>query len=104
MEPTATGFLAGLVAKFGAAKVWMALAGFMGAALSPIFITGLTRPQMFLAVLAGFCTSLFCTEMVAHLIGLENFSYGVAFCLGLMAMNIIPLGKKMLSKRVGEDA
>lgn len=85
-EPTSA---AGVVfAKFG-----MVIAGFAGAILSLSFLKGLNRKQAFAAVLTGFLSSVFTTPFVVAYFGLPGdveSRYGVAFLIGLMAMNLIP--------------
>ncbi|WP_442108708.1 peptidase M48, Ste24p [Pseudomonas sp. NUPR-001] len=91
MEPTTTAAGA-LLAKYS-----VALAAFIGAILSLGFLKGLTRGQAATAVLTGFFFSTYLTQPVsaylAKSLELEMNDYllcGVAFLLGLTAMNIIP--------------
>ena len=94
MEPTTAG--GALFAKFGTAA-----AGFAGAILSLSFLKGLTRKQAALAVVTGFLTSIFTTQLVIAYFGLpadDESRNGVAFLIGLLAMNIIP-GLKAAAER-----
>ncbi|GJN50831.1 peptidase M48, Ste24p [Pseudomonas tohonis] len=90
MEPTSTA--AGAVfAKYG-----VAIAGFAGAVLSLSFLKGLTRKEAGLAVLTGFGSAVFTTHFVINYFGLPadaDSRNGVAFLIGLLAMNIIPVIK-----------
>lgn len=87
MEPTSTAAGA-LLAKYS-----VAIAGFAGAILSLSFLGGLTRKQASAAVLTGFLSSIFTTQLVVSYFGLPTDAEsknGVAFLIGLLAMNIIP--------------
>lgn len=87
MEPTTTAGGA-LLAKYG-----MAVFGFAGAVLSLAPLKGLTRWQAFVAVATGFVTSMAITQLVVAYFGLPSDAEsknGVAFLVGLLAMNIIP--------------
>src|SRR5687767_12441414 len=87
----------------GIIKFGIAIAGFAGSVLSLVFASGLTRMQMFGAVAAGFFSAFYATPLVVHYFDLSkepaDLSYGIAFVLGLLAMNIIPAGKAMIVKR-----
>ncbi|HHW2988538.1 TPA: peptidase M48, Ste24p [Pseudomonas aeruginosa] len=87
MEPTSIGAGA-LFAKYS-----VAIAGFAGAILSLSFLRGLTRKQAGAAVLTGFLSSIFTTPLAVAYFGLPvdaESKNGVAFLIGLLAMNIIP--------------
>lgn len=89
MEPTSIGAGA-LFAKYS-----VAIAGFAGAILSLSFLRGLTRKQAGAAVVTGL-SSIFTTQLVVAYFGLPNDAEsknGVAFLIGLLAMNIIPAVK-----------
>jgi len=76
-----------------AAKYLSAFAGFVGAILSLTFLKDLTRKQATAAVLVGFSCSIFTTPLAIAHFALPTDSaseYGVAFLIGLLAMNIIP--------------
>ena len=97
MEPatTATG---ALLAKYG-----VAIAGFAGAILSLTFLRGLTRKQAAAAVVTGFVSAIFTTQLVVAYFKLPtdaDSQNGVAFLIGLLAMNIIP-GLKALAGQIG---
>lgn len=92
MEPTTTTL--GVGALF--AKYSVAIAGFAGAILSLSFLRGLTRKQASAAVLTGFLSSVFTTQLVVSYFSLPadaDSKNGVAFLIGLLAMNIIPAVK-----------
>lgn len=85
-EPTTAA--GAVLAKFGAV-----IAGFAGAILSLGFLKGLTRKQAFCAVMTGFLSSVFTTPFVVAYFSLPGdveSRYGVAFLIGLLAMNLIP--------------
>ncbi|QIE87994.1 peptidase M48, Ste24p [Pseudomonas nitroreducens] len=95
MEPTSTAAGA-LLAKYS-----VAIAGFAGAILSLSFLRGLTRKQAGAAVVTGFLSSIFTTQLVVAYFGLPNDAEsknGVAFLIGLLAMNVIP-GLKAFAER-----
>jgi hypothetical protein len=103
MDPSSS-VIAWLFGKATIAKVTMAIAAFAGAVLSLMFLKGLSRPQMYAAVAIGFFSSLFCTPLVMHVAGLPDspkLGYGIAYVIGLMAMNLIPLLKKAFAKKIG---
>jgi hypothetical protein len=75
------------------AKYGVAIAGFAGSILSLSFLRGLNRKQASAAVLTGFLSSVFTTQLVVAYFGLPGDTEsknGVAFLIGLLAMNIIP--------------
>lgn len=83
-----------LLAKYG-----VATAGFAGAILSLTFLRELTRKQATAAVLTGFLSAIFTTSLVVQYFKLPtdaDSQNGVAFLIGLLAMNII-LGLKALA-------
>lgn len=85
IESTAAG---AVLAKFG-----VAIGGFVGAILSLGFLKDLTRKQAAMAVITGFCCSVFTTPFFVAWLGLPNDQhsrYGVAFIIGFLAMNLIP--------------
>lgn len=95
MEPTVAGGT--LLAKYG-----IAVAGFAGAVLSLSFLRGLTRKEAAGAVVTGFVSSVFTTNLVVSYFGLPTDAdsrNGVAFLIGLLAMNIIP-GLKSISEKL----
>ncbi|WP_225011309.1 peptidase M48, Ste24p [Pseudomonas aeruginosa] len=79
------------------AKYSVAIAGFWGSILSLGFLSGLNRWQAALAVATGFGCSTYWTAPVAAWLSREYeipldeaFLSGVAFTIGLLAMNIVP--------------
>lgn len=90
-EPTSTA--AGVVlVKYG-----MVMAAFIGSILSLGFLKDLTRGQAATAVATGFFFAVFLTQSVTMWIAPkldlavnDDLLCGVAFVLGLTAMNIIP--------------
>lgn len=87
-----------LLAKYG-----VATAGFAGAILSLTFLRGLTRKEAFWAVVTGFASAIFTTPLAVHYFGLPvdgDTQNGVAFLIGLLAMNVIP-GLKALAGKFG---
>ncbi|EJM92426.1 hypothetical protein [Pseudomonas sp. GM67] len=98
-EPASTTAAGVLLAKYG-----IIIAGFAGAILSLTFLQGLTRKQAIWAFFTGFSSAIFCTPLAIGFFKLEpggETQYGVAFLIGLLAMNIIPLLKKALPGMFG---
>lgn len=94
VDPTTAG--GAVLAKYGAV-----IAGFVGAILSLSFLKGLTRKEAVVAVLTGFASSVFTTPFVVAYFGLPSdveSRYGVAFLIGLLAMNLIPAVKAALER------
>lgn len=97
-EPASAAAASVLLAKYG-----IIIAGFAGAIASLTFLQGLTRKQAFGAFFVGFMSAIFCTPLAVSFFKLEpggETQYGVAFLIGLLAMNIIP-GLKALAGRFG---
>mgnify|MGYP001148157515 CR=1 FL=1 len=91
-----------LVAKYG-----IVTASFIGAILSLGFLKDLTRGQAATAVLTGFFFSIFLTQPVTSflaqkldMVADDYLLCGVAFVLGLTAMNLIPAAKAALGQFV----
>lgn len=86
-------------------EVALTVAAFAGAVLALGFIRDLSRAHMALAVLVGFTTSLYCTPLALMLMGVPDrpghLKYGVAFLIGLFAMQLIPLVKVIVKQRLG---
>ncbi|WP_397448149.1 peptidase M48, Ste24p [Pseudomonas sp. NA-150] len=83
------------------AKYGVAIAGFAGAILSLTFLRGLTRGQAASAFFTGFASAIFTTPLAVsffHITPDGETQYGVAFLIGLLAMNIIPGLKAMAAK------
>ena len=106
MEPS-TGLLGGLLAKYGFGNVGLVVAGLIGALLSPLILTGLSRTQMVLSVALGFFCSVYGTPLIVDLVihyleltdGGERLSYGVAFFIGLLAMSLIPALQSWIKRK-----
>ncbi|MBI6551068.1 peptidase M48, Ste24p [Pseudomonas veronii] len=96
-EPTSTA--AGvLLVKYG-----VVMAAFIGSILSLGFLRDLTRGQAAAAVATGFFFSMYLSQPVTGWIAIrldlvvdDNLLCGVAFVLGLTAMNIIPAIKAVI--------
>ncbi|MDG9858198.1 peptidase M48, Ste24p [Pseudomonas nitroreducens] len=99
MEPTSTAAGA-LLAKYG-----VYLASFLGAVCSLGFLKNLSRGQAAFAVIVGFCSSTYWSWPLSIWIGkhfdlpVDSLVGGIAFAIGLTAMNIVP-GLKLLAGRV----
>jgi len=75
------------------------LVALQGAVLSLTFLRGLTRGQAASAFFTGFASAIFTTPLAVsffHIASDSETRYGVAFLIGLLAMNIIP-GLKALA-------
>lgn len=82
-------------------KYGVIIGGFAGAILSLTFLRGLTRGQAVAAFFTGFTSAVFCTPLAISFFKLEpggETQYGVAFLIGLLAMNIIPVLKSVVSQ------
>lgn len=79
----------------GVKVIWL-VAGFAGGVVSLRYIEGLTTPQMFSAVLSGVACSAYLSPLVFELarrqeiILSERIEGGIAFLIGLTAINIVP--------------
>lgn len=80
------------------------LAGFAGGVISLSFVKELTRTQAVLAVFTGTMTAGYGTPLALHYFGISSLELqnGVAFFVGLTAMNIIP-GLLKLSEMFKRD-
>lgn len=75
----------------GGLKFSVILAGFLGGVLSLSFVRELSKSQMVIAVCTGTVTTHYLTPLALHYTGLTlDLESGVAFLIGIMAMNIIP--------------
>lgn len=76
---------------FGVKFVAM-VAGFAGGVVSLSFVKELTARQAIMAVLTGAITAAYGTPAVVHYFGsgVQSYENGIAFVIGLTAMNIIP--------------
>lgn len=72
-------------------KFSVVIAGFMGGVIALTFVRQLTKAQMGAAVATGTVTTHYLTPLATHLGSLgPDVESGVAFLIGIMAMNIIP--------------
>lgn len=95
-EPTAA-------AGFMGVKYASLLAGFAGGIVSLSYLRQLSAWQMSLSVVTGAFLAGYLTPLAQHWIGMpEVVENGVAFLLGLTAMNIVP-GFLALSERFRND-
>ncbi len=82
-------------------KYGVIIGGFAGAILSLTFLRGLTRGQAVAAFFTGFASAVFCTPLAISYFNLGTSGetqYGVAFLIGLLAMNIIPVLKSLVGQ------
>ncbi|WP_060494916.1 hypothetical protein [Pseudomonas sp. GTC 16482] len=82
-------------------KYGVIIGGFAGAILSLTFLRGLTRGQAVAAFFTGFASAVFCTPLAITYFNLGTSGetqYGVAFLIGLLAMNIIPVLKSLVGQ------
>lgn len=68
------------------------LAGFFGGVVSLSFVNSLTKTQAALAVFTGTMTAGYGSPIATHYLGIVSpeLQNGVAFVVGITAMNIIP--------------
>jgi hypothetical protein len=79
------------------------VAGFLGGVIAMTFVRALTRTQMVVAVMTGTVTTHYLTPMAVYYTGLNTEREdGIAFLIGIMAMNIIP-GMLKLSEIFSND-
>lgn len=81
------------------------VAGFAGGVVSLSYIRPLTRLQSAMAVLSGSLVAAYGTPVAVHYLDLGSGSpleNGIAFALGLTAMNIVP-GVMALADRWGRN-
>lgn len=75
-------------------KAWTLVAGFAGGVVSLSFIKALTPAQGALAVFTGGASAVFLTPVAMHYAWPTQtdprLEYGIAFIIGLTAMNFIP--------------
>lgn len=84
-------------------KLSVIIAGFMGGVISLTFVRELTSTQMAAAVATGTVTTHYLTPLVLFYSGAaSSIENGVAFIIGVMAMNIIP-GMLRLSEIFKQD-
>lgn len=83
---------AALLIKYG-----LFIASLIGSVLSLSLLRPLSKQQAAWAIATGFFTAIFTTDLVVAHFGLPatgDARNGVAYLIGLFAMNLIPLGKK----------
>ena len=93
MEATTT---AAALAKYSAV-----IAGFIGSIMSLTFMRDLTRRQAMCAVCVGFFSSVYMSAFVISFFKLPTDAPsrdGVAFLIGLLAMNLVPAVRAMLER------
>lgn len=72
-------------------KLASLLAGFAGGVVSLSYLKELNNGQMFLSVITGALTAGYITPAVLHYVTFpQELENGVAFLIGLTAMNIVP--------------
>jgi len=73
-------------------KLTTLVAGFAGGVVSLAFIQNLSRWQAVMAVVVGALTANYLTPLAVDRLGVTRpeFQNGMAFLVGLLAMNIIP--------------
>ena len=72
-------------------KLSVVIAGFIGSVISLSFVQRLTRTQMAVAVGTGTVTANYLTPIALYYTGVAvHLESGIAFLIGIMAMNIIP--------------
>lgn len=75
---------------FAGVKVASVIAGLIGGVVSLAYVPGLTPGKAFLAVVAGASSAGYLTPIVVNYLGLSaEQGHGVAFLLGLMALNVL---------------
>lgn len=81
-------------------KAGWALAGLAGGIVSLSFLKNLTRWQAFLAFFTGGAAANYLTSPACGWLSITNeqYQYGVAFVIGVCAMNIIPAIQAFVSK------
>lgn len=80
-------------------KYGLFVASLVGSVLSLSLLRPLTRQQAAWAIATGFFTAIFTTDLVVAYFGLPasgDARNGVAYLIGLFAMNLIHLGKKIM--------
>jgi hypothetical protein len=80
------------------------IAGFAGGVVSLAFVQGLTRFQAVMAVVVGALSANYLTPIAVDKLGIvqPDFQNGMAFVIGLTAMNLIPAIKLGVGKFVAE--
>ena len=79
-------------------KYGLFIASLVGSVLSLSLLRPLSKQQAAWAIATGFFTAVFTTDLVVAYFGLPgggDVRNGVAYLIGLFAMNLIPLGKKI---------
>lgn len=84
-------------------KYGFPIAAFFGSVMSLALLRPLTKKEAGLSVAVGFFTAIFCTDLLIVHFGLsfEGMARnGIAYLVGLFAMNIIPVVKIALKRLV----
>lgn len=88
------------------AKYSTAIAGFFGSVVALTFAKELTIFRLLFAILTGYLTSVYTTDIAVHYLGIDpTLDKGVAFLIGLTAMALIPVVFsfiEQLKKKTGE--
>lgn len=81
-------------------KLGWALAGLAGGIVSLSFLKNLNRWQAFLAFFTGGAAANYLTAVACGWLNVSNeqYQYGVAFVIGVCAMNIIPAIQMFVGK------
>jgi hypothetical protein len=77
------------------------VAGFAGGIASLNFLKGLTKTQMLVSVFSSLACAVYGTPLAAKYFGITDNGtcYGLAFALGLCAMNVLPMVRAMVEKK-----
>jgi hypothetical protein len=82
-------------------KLASLVAGFAGGVVSLAFVQALTRAQAIGAVAVGSLTAAYMTPAIVQYFNIgPGYENGVAFLIGLLAMQVIPLVQKLAVRRV----
>jgi hypothetical protein len=84
-------------------KYGFPIAAFLGSVMSLALLRPLTKKEAGASVAVGFFTAIFCTDlMIVHFgLSFEGMARnGVAYLVGLFAMNIIPVVKIALKRLI----
>lgn len=80
-------------------KYGFPVAAFAGSVLSLALLKPLTKKEAAASVAVGFFTAIFCTDLLIAHFGLSFDGMarnGIAYLVGLFAMNVIPVAKLVL--------
>lgn len=87
------------------AKYSTVIAGFVGSLMSLSFMKDVSRRQAFAAVVFGFFCALFTPSLAISYFNLPSDTAsrdGVAFLIGLLAMQLIPMIKDAFTRFAGK--